>query len=316
MARLTPRRRLGVLAAALLIAVATVTATAGLAARRPVAASAGTLLPQRSAATIVVASLGAGAQATRLAAGADDLYVIDAAAAHVRRYILHGLSRAELFTQVMRWKEGAAGLIMGRPLDLSLAGGHLLILDDLASLWSYRAADYSRALVPLRVQSWQGRLDALALHGADLFVLDRDRRQMWRYAPSSGGYDTAPRAVMARPDGALATAGRLASSQSALLALSHGVVLVFPWRRSEASRALRLAQPVTGLWATESRQRFLVSFAHAVSICTPSGHVDQVLGLRDMRGEMIRDLALDPTGRLYVLTASRILRVAATIPPL
>src|SRR2546421_1041597 len=105
--------------------------------------------------TLVVADLGPGVQLVRLVAARDDLYVIDNAAGDVLRYVLHGLAYAELFTQVMRRQERADGLIMGRPVDLFLAGERLLILDASGSLWSYWGPGYSRVVVPLRLQSNQ-----------------------------------------------------------------------------------------------------------------------------------------------------------------
>jgi glucose/arabinose dehydrogenase len=70
------------------------------------------------------------------------------------------------------------------------------------------------------------------------------------------------------------------------------------------------------VWAAESHRRFLVSFARAVAVCAPNGQVDELLALRGLRGETVRDVALDPAGRLYLLTATRILRVTTTTPPL
>ena len=287
----------------------------GLAPSQGRTAAAGVRPLARAVDTVTVAQLGSGAAAIRLVAGADDLYVI-VAPGRVQRYILHGLPHADLFTQVMRWKEGANGLIMGRPLDLSLVGDRLLILDDRASLWSYQGAAYARALVALRVQSSQGRLDAVATHAGDLLALDRDRRRIWWYRAQGDGYDTAPRSLAARPIGALAGATRLAASSNGLLVLTHGTVLLWPWNRPDAGRELRLDAGISGVWAAESHHRFLVSFARAVAVCAPSGHVDEVLALRGLHGETVRDVALDPTGRLYVLTATRILRVSVTIPPL
>jgi hypothetical protein len=205
---------------------------------------------------------------------------------------------------------------MGRPLDIFLGGERLLILDDLASLWSYQGTDYQRSLVALRVQSWQGRLDAVAVHGSDLLVLDRDRRQVWSYRAASGGYDTVPVGLLPHPVPALAGASRLAVSQSALLTVVRGAVLAIPWGRPTAWRVLRLGGTATGVWATESRRRFLVSFARSVAICTPTGRVDLRVDVRGLQGEAIRDLALDPAGRLYVLTATRILRLTTALPPL
>ena len=281
------------------------------AARRPPAADAG-------APSLVVANLGRGAQLVRLAAARDDLYVIDNAAQDVLRYILHGPPYAELFTQVMRRKERADGLIMGRPVDLFLAGERLLILDDVGSLWSYWGPAYSRVVVPVRLQSDQGRPRAVALHGGALLLLDPSRRQVWLYRrDTAGGYDTAPRALLPRPLPALAGATRLAVSRAALLALrSDGSVLAIPWSHPRAARHLRLAVHATGIWATAAHGRFLVSSARSVALRAPGGALLWQVAVRGLDGAAIRAVALSPAGGLYVLTNTRILRVDTKAPPL
>jgi hypothetical protein len=278
---------------------------------RPMAADAG-------ARTLVVAKLGPGAQLVRLAAANDDLYVIDHAAGHVLRYVLHDLPYAELFAQVMRWRERASGLIMGRPLDLFLSGERLLILDDSGSLWSYWGPAYSRVVVPLRLQSGQGTPRAVALHGGALLLLDPSRRQVWLYRrDTAGGYDTVPRALLPRPLPALAGATRLAVSRDALLALcSDGSVLAIPWSHPRAATHLRLVVHATGIWATAAHGRFLVSSARSVALRAPGGPVPWQVAVRGLDGAAIRAVALSPAGRLYVLTDTRILRVETKVPPL
>jgi hypothetical protein len=268
--------------------------------------------------TLVVAKPGPGAQLVRLAAASDDLYVIDNAAEHVLRYVLHGLPYAELFAQVMRWRERANGLIMGKPLDLFLAGERLLILDDSGSLWSYWGPEYSRVVVPLRRQSDQGRPRAVALHGGALLLLDPSRRQVWLYRPdTTGGYDTAPRALLPRPLPALAGATRLAVSRDALLALrSDGSVLAIPWSHPRAARHLRLLVHATGIWATAAHRRFLVSSARSVALWAPGGALLWQVAVRGLDGAAIRAVVLSPAGRLYVLTNTRILRVDTKAPAL
>lgn len=263
----------------------------------------------------VVADLGPAASPIRLAADADSLYVIDAAPQHVRRYILNGLPYAELMTQVMRWREGADKLIMGRPLDLYLLGDRLFILDSMGTLWSYRGSDYTRALVPLRLQSNQGIVTAIALQGRNLLLLDPDRRQVWAYHPDlRGGYDTPPRGLLPHPLPSLAGARRLAAGRDALyVLLSAGGVLAIPWLHPGNAALLPVDGAATGVWAGPSTAGCLVSFARRIAFVAPGGAIGRQIYVEGMGGDMIRDVALSPTGRLYILTRTRIMRVAA--PP-
>lgn len=266
----------------------------------------------------VVVDVGPGAQLTRLAAAADDLYVIDAAPGHVRRYILHGLPYAELMTQVMRWKEGADKLIMGKPLDLYLSGERLLILDSLGSLWSYWGPDYSRTFLPLRLQSNQGAIVALARHGGDLLLLDPDTRQIWVYhSDASGGYDTTPRPLTPRPIADLRDATRLAVSHDALyVLLARGAVLALSWRHPRTIARLGLAGEATGVWASAARGGCLVSFARSFAVVNRDGTVRWRASLQGLGGDTIRDIALSPSGRLYLLTQTRIRLVQSMTPAL
>lgn len=273
--------------------------------------------PSPSMQASVVTAASAGARFNRLVAARGDVYVIDAAAHHLRRYILHGLPYAEQFTQVMRWKEGANDLIMGQPLDLFLAGQRLLILDSLGTLWSYWGPGYLRSLVPLRLQSNQGAPVAVALHGVDLLLLDPAKMQVWQYASSGGAYDTTPRPLLARRLALLAGAVRLAVSRDALLVLrANGSLVAIPWSDPGAATMLRLPSRVTGLWASPARRRFLVSTARDVALLAPAGALVWRIRVGGLGDEPMRDVALSPTGRLYVLTETRILLLHGTVPAL
>ncbi len=264
--------------------------------------------------TTVVADLGRAARYTRLAAAGDDLYTLDAAAEHVRRYILNGLPYALQFTQVMRWREGDNGLIMGRPLDLSLTGERLFILDGLGALWSYWGPDYTRAIVPLRLQSSQGTPVSVALHGTDLLLLD-DKPQVWDYALSGGGYDTVPRPLLARPLVGPAAA-RLGVTARALLVLrTNGAITAVPWGQT-SDIALRIPLSITGLWSDAARARFLVTSARELAIVGADGAVQWRAAVGGLGGETLRDIAVSPNGKLYLLTDTRILLVTARVPAL
>ncbi len=268
-----------------------------------------------SLSTTVVADLGAGARCTRLVAAGDDLYVLDAAAAHVRRYILNGLPYALQTTQVMRWREGDNGLIMGRPLDLFLSGERLLILDSLGSLWSYWGPSYGRALVPLRLQSSQGAPSAVALHGDDLLLLDNDRRQVWDYALRAGGYDTVPRALLSRPLTAAPAARLAVTARSLLILRADGALVSYLWGQPMAA-TLRAPLAVTALWAGAAHARFLATSARELAILSGDGAVRWRAPVAGLDGETLRDVALSPSDQLYLLTGTRILLVTARVPAL
>lgn len=302
-------RRLLCLAVALLVAAA---AAAG---RSQVGAVA--YQSPMSAATTLVAVGGAGARFTRLAVTSDDVYAIDDAPHNLRRYILHGLPYAQQFTQVMRWKEGANGLIMGRPVDLYAAGQRLLILDSAGALWSYWGPDYARAIVPLRLQSNQGAPVALAMHGADLLLLDPARRTVWRYSARGGGYDTVPVALTARPLPQLAGALRLAVSRDALLALrADGAIVVMPWAHLASVHIWRLSSPIVGLWASPTSTQVLVTMGQEVALVASFGQVLWRARITGLGGEALRDVAMAPRHRLFVLTRTRILLVHTALPGL
>ena len=253
--------------------------------------------------TTVVADLGRGARCTRLAAAGDDLYVLDAAAEHVRRYTLNGLPSALQFTQVMRWREGDNGLIIGRPLDLSLVGERLFILDGLGALWSYWGPDYARAIVPLRLQSNQGSPVSAALHGTDLLLLD-DKRQVWDYASSGGGYDTVPHPLLARSLAGIGAAHVGVTARALLVLRTNGAITDVPWGRTMGAR-LPIALSVTGLWSDAARVRFLVTSARELAIIGAVGAVQWRATVGGLNGETLRDVALSPGGKLYLLTNTR-----------
>lgn len=267
--------------------------------------------------TSVVADLGSGARCSQLVAAADDLYVLDTGSWHVRRYIMNGLPYAELFTQIMRWKEGDNGLIIGKPLDLFLTGERLFILDGLGSLWGYWGPTYNRALVPLRLQSNQGAPVAIALHGDHLLWLDADKRQVWSYAASGSGYDTVPHALLPRPLPALGTATRLAVSHAALLVLGRGgAVTALPWTDPGAATRLAGSMAVTGLWASAAHSRFYATSAHDLAIVGPRGDAQWRAPVAGLRGQALRDVAVSPRGKIYVLTGTRILLMRGHVPAL
>ncbi len=81
----------------------------------------------------------------------------------------------------------------GRPVQMTWApdvdGGRLLVLDSERNLFSFDPAE-GAGLVSLRgADGWES-VDGLASYNGNLYVLDTQGDQVWRYLPTEGGFDS------------------------------------------------------------------------------------------------------------------------------
>ncbi len=81
----------------------------------------------------------------------------------------------------------------GRPIQMTWApdvdGGRLLVLDSERNLFSFDPAK-GTGLVTLRgADGWES-VDGLASYNGNLYVLDTQGNQVWRYLPTEGGFDS------------------------------------------------------------------------------------------------------------------------------
>lgn len=274
----------------------------------------------RTQAPTVVVNGGKGASFDRFVAASDGLYVDNAGDHRITRYILNGLPYAELFTSVMRAREQEQGVIIGRPRDLFLSDPRLLVFDDRGSLWSYWGPTYQRSIVPLRLQRNQGTPTALTLHGSALILLDPDRHQIWRYRQSGAGWATVPVPMLAHPSALLAGGRRLAATPTALLVLrADGRVVRVPWDHPAQAALVRGVTGATGIYANPASDRYIVTTAHRVIELDASGARLWQTTVEDAggaSGKTLRDVAMSPANQLYVLTATRVLRVPGHVPTL
>jgi hypothetical protein len=81
--------------------------------------------------------------------------------------------------------------VTGRPTHVAWAEGlqSLLVLDDANRLFAIAAGAPSR-LLPVRDSDTWGSADGIAYVGSDLYVMDRQGNQVWRYPPSESGFDS------------------------------------------------------------------------------------------------------------------------------
>jgi len=80
----------------------------------------------------------------------------------------------------------------GRPMHIVWAQGltSLLILDGERQLFAYQAAEGVGRPLSIRGAHEWGSVDALAYAGGNLYVLDLEANQVWRYLPTEGGFDS------------------------------------------------------------------------------------------------------------------------------
>ena len=81
---------------------------------------------------------------------------------------------------------------VGRPTHIVWAQGltSLLILDGERQLFAYQPAEGVGRPLSIRGAHEWGSVDALAYVGGNLYVLDLEANQVWRYLPTEGGFDS------------------------------------------------------------------------------------------------------------------------------
>jgi hypothetical protein len=91
--------------------------------------------------------------------------------------------------------------ITGQPEQIVWAEGlgAVLILDDARRLIAAQPAGVAR-LLPVRDADAWGSADGLVYQGSDLYVLDRQGNQVWRYPPSADGFDSEREGVVSNFD--------------------------------------------------------------------------------------------------------------------
>jgi hypothetical protein len=148
---------------------------------------------------------------TRTATGGDSAYLLDAKGGRVLRVHLDGETAPETVLQ-----EGVLGGVIaaGRPLQISWAAGlttpGLIIVDDRRQAFAY-FPDADALPLSVRGAADLGSVDAITTAGRNLYVLDVEGAQVWRYLPGQGGFDSERTALL---DGAnLENATELAVGQ-------------------------------------------------------------------------------------------------------
>lgn len=148
---------------------------------------------------------------TRTVTGGDSAYLLDAEEGRVLRVALDGSRAPETV-----FEDGGLGGVIttGRPLQIAWAAGlstpGLLIVDDQRQVFAYFPDTDALPLAVRGASEW-GSVDAITSAGQNLYVLDVEGAQVWRYLPGQGGFDSERTGLL---DGAdLSSATELAVGQ-------------------------------------------------------------------------------------------------------
>jgi hypothetical protein len=127
----------------------------------------------------------------RLVVGDGEAYFLDRKGGRV---IALSLGQPEAKAEVILSEGDFVGVVKaGRPLQMTWApdtnGGRLLILDSDRQLFSFHPSK-GTGLVSLRGADGWKSADGLASYNGNLYVLDSQGDQVWRYLPTDGGFDS------------------------------------------------------------------------------------------------------------------------------
>ncbi|MBF6600892.1 MAG: hypothetical protein IVW36_10330 [Dehalococcoidia bacterium] len=127
---------------------------------------------------------------TTAVVGGGNAYFLDVNGRRVLRLPLDGSAPAETILQ----DGGLAGFATAsRPVQIAWSeqAKSLIIIDEKRQAFAYVPGDGKRIL-PLTVRNsaaWGG-VDAIAVSGGNLYLLDVKSNQVWRYLPGAGGFDS------------------------------------------------------------------------------------------------------------------------------
>ena len=209
--------------------------------------------------------------------------------------------------------------IAGQPQHIAWAQelGALLILDDARRLVAARFGEAPRLLAVREAGAWSSA-DGIAYAGGNLYVLDREADQVWRYLPTQSGFDSEREALLRVAGGDLDQALELAVSDAVYLVRADGAIQRF----AETAQLLPLSgidQPLNSpasVVPLPASRRVLVADRgnKRIVVFSPEGTFRQQF--KSSAFNDLRAIAVDePNNLLYILVGGALYRTALPPPP-
>ncbi len=248
-----------------------------------------------------------------LALGGGGAYLLDGEEDRLIAISLLGPSPVP--TDLIREGDPVGSAIVGRPDQITWAEGlqSLLILDHERRLIAVRFGEAPRLLPVRNAQSWDS-VAGIAYAGGNLYVLDRDGDQVWRYLGTQSGFDSERESLLPPTD--LEQATELAISDDlylldddAILHFRDGTALPF----TQAGIDLPLASPASLIPLTGSNRVLVADTGNKRIVVFSSDGVFQQQWKSPVFTDL-RALAVDePNNLLYILVGGALYRTP--LPP-
>jgi len=179
----------------------------------------------------------------RLVVGGGAAYLLDRKGGRV---IALPLGQPEAKAEVILSEGDFVGVLRaGRPVQMTWApdvdGGRLLILDSERNLFSFHPTK-GTGLVSLRGADGWKSMDGLASYNGNLYVLDTQGGQVWRYLPTEGGFDSERTGLLSGAD--LAGAVGLSVGGDVYLLMDKGGIRRFSGGQEIAFEMEGIDQPI------------------------------------------------------------------------
>ncbi len=179
----------------------------------------------------------------RLVVGGGAAYLLDRKGG---RLIALPLGQPEAKAEVVLSEGDFVGVLKaGRPVQMTWApdvdGGRLLVLDSERNLFSF---DPTKGASPVSLRGADGwkSVDGLASYNGNLYVLDTQGNQVWRYLPTEGGFDSERTGLLSGVD--LAGAVGLSAGGDIYLLMDKGGIRRFSGGQEIAFAEDGIDQPI------------------------------------------------------------------------
>lgn len=249
---------------------------------------------------------------TQIVLGGDASYVLDAEGGRVLRVFFD--ERAPITVYEVGKAINLVTASQPTSIEWSAATNSLLILDDQQQAYTYVP---DAGVLPLAVRDAAGlaSMDGIATAAGNLYVLDREENQVWRYLPSQGGFDSERVALLEEAD--LTNALEIAVAESVYVLDAQEGIRRFSGRAEEAFPLSGIDRPLlspTSISVLPGSGRVVVADSGNKRVVVASSDGRFLHQITSPAFTDLRAVAVDEGARvMYVLNGDTVVR--ATFAP-